>query len=62
MEKSGEKIFFEEDLEFISQMNSAILQSFPKLEKSFEEKDYNQFAEIKKFMAYVQDHILETLK
>lgn len=50
------------DLEFLNQLVDSIQEARDKLEKAYNEKDYEKFDKTKKFMIQIQKKISEGLK
>lgn len=61
MEKEG-KIFDKEEFTFLSQLAKSLEEAESKLEQAYEERDYEKFNRLKKFILQIQKKISEIIK
>lgn len=61
MEKE-EEIFREEEVTFLNQLVKTLEEAESKLEQAYEERDYEKFNRLKKFILQIQKKISEVIK
>ena len=51
-----------EDIQLLEQLVNSLEKAIHKLEESYEEKKYDNFNKVKKFILEVEDRVLEVIK
>ena len=59
--ESGRRLSFEEDIEFIEQLVDVLEEAQERLERSYSRKDFEDFADTKRFMGQIQKKIEEVI-